>query len=289
MQHYADNFSPATVFDTAAFAVHNATKVEAVRVIEAGNLAQVVGIAADGTLRAPFSAPYAQPAVRKGTEPADADYSLLAGKLLAAASGGLRLVLPPPIYDIHEGRWQSVLENAGLQRVDDLNFHIRLDGIANFDSRLTGAAPRNMRRALKAGFELVCHAAPRDVYRFIAAHHASLGYHMAMSEEDVLSTAPVAHTEFFDIMLDGQRVGAAIFDVVAPGIAQLINWGDALTHRNLRTSSFMARAIAEHYTRRGFTALDLGPASTDGIPNTGLVRFKTSLGAIQTHKHTFIK
>lgn len=280
---FADCYSAPTVFDTVGFAELNSARAAEVVYLGDGRLGAILGRKDDGRWHAPFSAPYAMVSPCAGEHPCADDYCRFAERLARFADDGLSLTPPPAFYlPADVGYWLAALAEMGCTRVDDINFHYDLSKYGAYAEHLEPAARRNTRRALSAGFSLVTDFQPGEAYDIIAAHHAALGYRMAMNRDDVLRTAPLVNADFFGVILDGRPVAAAIYYTTAPGIAQLINWGDSLDIRHLRTVNFMAHAIFGHYRGRGYRFVDLGPASVSGVPNAGLVNFKRGLGAEAT-------
>lgn len=287
-EEYRRLYTPATVFDKAEFVELNAGRVAEVMIVATPEMALPVGFRGD-KWHAPFSAPYACPAIGNSAA-ADLqkkDCQNLLEALLHACDGRLQLILPPSFYDNTAGAWAHAASQQQMACVSNINFHLPLEQWDADGRYLASTARRNLRRGYDAGFVLSPDVDLHRAYTLIAEHHAMLGYHMAMTEKQVYDTGPIANTRAFAVMLDGRDVAAAIFDVTAPGVAQLINWGDRLEIRHLRTVNFMAHAIFGYYASRGFRIVDLGPASVDGVPDTGLVRFKTTLGAIASPKLTF--
>lgn len=281
LDEYQRCFEPPTVFDSAAFIRLNAHKVSRVAVVSGHGLALPIGYDADsGLWRAPFSAPFAMPA-------GGGDYAAFAHDLLSFCEGRVQLVTPPPFH-VGVPEWINVLDNEELTRVDNYSYHYPLERLDSMKSYMSTNMRRNYNSAMRQGFSLRLTNDVDAVYNFIANHHKQLGYHMAMTLQQVRDTTQVADIDFFECVLDGQVVGAAFFYHVAPGVTQLINWGDALDMRDKHITAFLLYSIFEHYRSRGILIVDLGPASVDGVKNEGLVRFKLSAGCIETVKPTFI-
>lgn len=280
IEDYQQTFVPRTVFDSAPFLRLNAGKVAEVAVVAAHGLALALGSDAETHMwKAPFSAPFAMPA-------GAGDYDAFAREIVGFADGNLQIVVPPPFHADAE-RWIEALDNQGLVREDNYNYHYPLERLDNPKSFMSKDVKRNYNHALRQGFMLQLASDGTRAYDFIADHHRKLGYRMAMTSEQVLATTQVADIDFFECRLDDQLVGAAIFYHVAPGVVQLINWGDELSMRNKHITNYIAFRAFEHYREIGMKVVDLGPASVDGIKNEGLVRFKLAIGCVETLKPTF--
>lgn len=280
LREYGEEYAPRTVFDRADFASLNEYRAREVRVVAEGGAAIVLGRGEDRLWHAPFSAPYALPA-------GDGDLHALAAALIPYAAEGLVLT-PAPVFYPGAREWCEVLDILDAERIEDVNYHYPLERLADEEAFMSRMARRNLHKALREDFMLQPSEDIHTVYAFIAEHHRRLGYRMAMTEEAVLETAAILPVDFFEIRHGDRLAGAAIYYRVCDGIAQLINWGDDPDLRTLRTSSFMAHAIFTHYAEEGLHTVDLGPASTRGVRNEGLIAFKLSLGAVETVKPTFI-
>lgn len=268
-----------TVFDSPQFTLLNANKARLVRTFRAHGSALTAGLR-DGLWRAPFSAPFA-------SITGAGDTAAFARFFSESTGGKFAVTLPPAaVY----GGLESVeaIRAVAARIVTDFNYHYDLARFDEYETHLADAARRNHRRAMAGGFRLEKTDDIDGVYNFIARHHSELGYRMAMTAHDVRITASVLPVDFFYVRdASNTVVGAAIYYRTAPGVAQLINWGDDLTRRRERITNFMAYAIFGYYKQLDFKTIDLGPASTDGIRNEGLIRFKLSLGAEETPKFTF--
>ena len=124
-------------------------------------------------------------------------------------------------------------------------------------------------------------------YNLILANHNAKGRELRMSLHDFIATAPVAGSDFFIMTLDGLDIAAAQLHHAAPGIVQLINWGDLPLHHHPGAMNLLALHMMRHYKAEGARMLDFGPVdSCDGV-NEGLSKFKESLGCTPSLKYTF--
>lgn len=269
--------NPPTCFDTAKFAEINAMRAEEVRCLTGHGLGIIIGRKNDGVWHAPFSAPYASVS-------GDGDHNRFASDLIEATEGRLMLTLPPPIYG-SKAAGEAFLPLA-KSVTEDYNYHYDLRNYPDYEAHLSPMARRNFHKAMKTAFTLEKTDDISGVYGLIAEHHKALGYRMAMTEADIRRTTEAVEMDFFKINLGDTLAGAAIYYRTAPGTKQLINWGDNLDLRHLRVMQFMAYSIFGFYHENGFHTIDMGPASTDGVKNEGLISFKLSLGCVETKKLT---
>lgn len=280
LEEYRNSYQPSTVFDNADFLALNAYKVSEISVLADCGLALAFGLdAASGEWRAPFSAPFAMPA-------GEGDFNAFAKTLVVNCSNKFVLT-PPPIFHSNAQEWDNALYNMGLRVCNDYNYHYPLERFESCKDFMAKHIKRDYNRALRQGFNLLKTTDLSTVYNFIANHHRLLGYRMSMSYEQIVKTSAVIDADFFVCMLGDTVVGAAIFYHVAPGIVQLINWGDDINIRSKCTANFIIFKAFEFYRNQGLDIVDLGPASSYGIKNEGLVRFKLAIGCVETLKPTF--
>lgn len=277
--------SPASVFDSAAFIALNAGKVSRVEYFAGHGLCMAAGLGDDGLWRAPFSAPFSMPTATGVSAP---DFKAFAQDLYAATNGRLRLILPPPFHR-HVGLWAEALRTLPLACVTDYSYHYPLSQAVDYSEHLRPSQRRYLKKSQQIPFTSDNTTSLEEAYGFIAEQHMKLGYNMAMSGQQVLDTAQIIDVDVLSLRQDGRLMAAGYFYHVADGIVQMINWDDNVDFRHLRPMPSFVLHVVKHYAAMpGIDILDLGPASTDGVKNEGLVRFKLSIGAVETEKLTFL-
>lgn len=278
---------PAVAYNSVAFTELNASKAERIVRVTIGEegSSPILGITfgeKGGEMRAPFSAPFAC---------FDANRSHGAALMVEAAValrrnfGGAKITLPPPFYDGSKALLALTSAGSSIEHID-WNYHLDLSRpiAENFSS----AARNKLRQAQKSELRLEASSAER-AYQVIRLNRRNRGYSLAMTLEEVLATTakkgPICG-DFF-VLTDGKAdAAAAVVFYVSPGIAQVIYWGDVPYSCCRQPMNLLALLLAEHYTAAGFHILDIGPASSNGVPSAGLCDFKESIGCIATIKPT---
>ncbi len=279
---------PTNVYGSEGFMHLNAPRAERlVCAVADGRMGIVMG-ERDGLLRAPWSAPYMALSVADGvsTEELKEFGSLLRDKLGSDAK--VRLVTPPKVYAQTEDAFVDGFARPGDTTIVDTSFHFNL----NEEPKAARLRRRNLRDARNAGltYEFTdC----ETCYNLIANHHASHGYTMAMTGQQVKDTSAVVPVDFMLIRKEDRPMAAAYCYRVRPDVIQIINSGDTPEGRQVHAMTFLLRALFDHYRSalvedEGLTkaTLDFGPTSVEGIQNEGLAAYKTSFGAIMTPKRT---
>lgn len=275
-----------TVYDSAAFNLLNAPKAERVSALCGFSaegkplVGQIFGLR-DGLWRAPFSAPFSAASVNC-RECRESLISEFYAKVPAILGGNLRLVWPSEFYGT--GRPPQADEV-----LIDANFHYDMTRFADFEVHLSRSGRYSHHRALKHPFDFFKTTDVRRAYAVIEANRRAMGYPLAMSLEQVLATVsgPV-HADFFVLTLDGVDIAAAMLYDAAPSVMQVIYWGDLPQARPARAMNHLAWRVFSWYAanRPDIRIIDIGPASSDGVRNEGLCRFKLSLGCIETPRPT---
>lgn len=285
--------SPQHVYNSVRFTELNAPKVRAVRrfCLNDGKprLGLTVGERADGSLAAPFSAPFAGFDFNRVQS---AEVMTEAAQTLRESLAGLRISLPPAPYSPEMNlRTQCALVSAGASVTLEWNHHLDLSPRIAYESLLESKSRNKLRQARRSGFSLLrVNDDPLRAYEVIRINRSERGYPLRMSADDVIMTTggrnPVVKADFF-VLTDGRSdVASAMVYRASEGIAQVIYWGnvEALASECAHPMNLLAERLYEYYSALGLHTLDIGPSSESGIPSTGLCDFKESVGCRLTPK-----
>lgn len=282
-----------TPYSSKAFTALNAPKAEAVRLFtgydENGSprIGAILGLR-QGRWLCPFSAPFGELLCAK-PQSIERFYEFVTELADTLKGMPIRFTLPPLFYGRERLTAQcGVLANLASKSYYDYNYHYDLSRAPQFELFIDRAARKNLRKAreLNYRFELTNDIA--RAYEVIRLNREGRGYPLAMSFQQVADTIYTAvRANCFVLSLDGADVAAAIVFDVAPGIGQVIYWGDAPGHSESRPMNILPYFLFNHYARAGYKILDIGPSSSAGVPSAGLCRFKESLGCELSLKPTF--
>lgn len=282
---YAGIFTkPLTVFGSYAFLELNSRKVEQVRYLIGTDMKKrpVMGIVVglrDGVWQSPFSAPMA--ALDWDHEPSVGTvidfFSLLKSTLTPTP---LRVTLPPSFISPSVlTKTTCVISNLSADTSVALNYHYPLAQFPEFEKYLKSNARKNFHRA--QGECLIFNQVQISrAYEVIKANRESKGYYLAMSCEDVTTTAGAVHIDAFVLSSGGVDVAAAIVYRIAPGVAHVVYWGDIPGYESMRPMNILPYHVFKYYHEAGFSVVNIGTSSIDGMPNRGLCDFKESLGCV---------
>ncbi len=285
------------VYNSVDFIELNRDKADAVHYLLMGDRKNRFGIVLgerSETFYSPFSAPF-------GGFVTDSEQSVeLAGDAVCALACYVRsfgkeaeVVLAPVFYDMPMyAKYVSAFLRHGNLMYADLNYHYDLVGDIGVEARMKRNARKNYRQALGHGFrfEILDSGRAEDIsraYAVIKVNRESKGYPLRMTLDDVMRTAPVVDARFAVLTLDGCDVAAVQLHRVTDTVAQVVYWGDAPGYSYLRPMNLLAPEVISFCRDEGFSTLDIGPSSSDGIPSEGLCSFKESLGCIASLKPRF--
>ncbi|MCC6242222.1 MAG: hypothetical protein IT353_05245 [Gemmatimonadaceae bacterium] len=289
--------TPFSVFDSVAFSQLNAARAERIAFLVFRDRRPRFGLVVGeqrGVLKAPFSAPFACISAVFADEKT-APYAALGQSLAAYARhrsmDRVRLTLPPNVYDEHHlsAVHNSLFLAAFQPTVVDLNFHYALDRFSeSYEATLDIKARQKLRAALRSGLSFEQTTDLDLTYRIIQDNRAAKGYPLRMTLDGVRETSRVVAVDCF-VVRDANHtpVASALLYHVRSSIVQLIYWGNVPDSDGLRPMNFLAFHLLAHYKSMGFTLLDFGPASENGIPNVGLCDFKRSIGCTASSKFTY--
>lgn len=285
-----------TVYGQRSFLELNAPRAEAVRLFAgfdakgSPRLGLALGLK-QGRWLAPYSAPWGEISCNR-PQSMETIYDFASELAHMLEGNPVSIALAPALYDPEMlPKEHAVLGNLASRTALDINYHYPLERFDAFEQHLSSAARNKYRAAMRQGFEFEAGADPQRAYAVIAANRQSKGYPLAMSLEQVLATvAPAgpAKADFFVMSREGEDVAAAMVYRLTPKVAQVIYWGDAPGHSAERPMNALPWFLMGYYRRMGLEIVDVGPASTAGVPNPGLCEYKESIGCLPSVKPTFI-
>jgi hypothetical protein len=152
---------------------------------------------------------------------------------------------------------------------------------------------RRLDKSLKAGlvFKEIQLDQLLPIYTFIAECRKKKAYGLSMSYEDLKKIVSLFPDRYFlfGVFEDDQLAAAAITIRVKQNILYDFYHDHASLFDHLSPVTLLVSGIYGFCRRNKITLFDLGTSATEGLPNFGLLRFKTLLGATPTPKLTFEK
>ena len=194
------------------------------------------------------------------------------------------VVFPPEYFypKIFLNQFDACLNLFDVEVTTDINQHVLLES-----SPLPGLSKGNRKkfRQFNEAGGVVYRNLDMDldeVIDVLEKSRADLGVQLSMSREQIRSAFSQMPNEYscYSAVIAESVVAAAITVELSAEVIYVLYWGDVGGSWK-RTSPVVALylAIAEDSRLRGYTVLDLGTCSVDGVVNEGLRKFKENLGA----------
>ncbi|MDE6556435.1 MAG: GNAT family N-acetyltransferase [Duncaniella sp.] len=201
----------------------------------------------------------------------------------AVRNFALRIALPPSFYSPTDALDAQSLafSSTGLTNVPEYNYHFP----HNFPD-LSSSSRNKLTTAKKQNFDIKITDEVDRAYAVIRENREERGYPLRMTLEQVKETVKVIKADFWLVSLGDEDVAAAQIYHVAPGVVQVIYWGDKRRFSAMRPMNLLAWEVARHYAEKGIL-VDVGPSSSDGVPSYGLCDFKENIGCVLSPKNVF--
>ena len=261
--------------------------------IEKPEIGFVAGIK-DNKLLSPFSAPFGGFHFKKEniySHKIDSFISSLKEYFYSAGFDDLKIVLPPDLYSqtfnakcvssfLREGFEMNIPEITGWVSLNDFTGKYKQKNSREY-----------YRQAIRKGLVFEYSSDEEDkavIYELIRENRAKFGRPIYMTLNDIYDTSNLWPVDFFKVSTpDGQIVASAIFYRYHPDIVYAVFWGDNDLGRPMRAMDFLILNLWLYYKEKGFKYIDLGISTENGIPNSGLLRFKETHEALSSLRYTF--
>ncbi len=181
---------------------------------------------------------------------------------------------------------QSLIQNGFRRDVVDRNFHIPVNKKPFFD-RLHLSEQRKLNKCKQSLFTVEENKDfLGEVYGLIKTLREAKGYPLLMELSDIqvlFDRFPENHHVF--VVLDGDElIAASICIRNHPGVLYSFMPGHERVYNSYSPLVLLYDYVYKYCQERQIKVLDLGIATDNGVDNTGLIRFKKNLGALETEK-----
>ncbi len=211
--------------------------------------------------------------------------------LLNSGVKSLRLALPAPIYSVNTTSKlinSLIAGNYKLNLIPEINSHLSL---LDYDRE---SYPKNIKEIIRKTsrsrlkIEEVFDDIQRlNAYKIVEENRTSRGRKMSISYSHLRRLDKVCKSRFFIVKNnEGESIASAITFESSPGIVYAQFWGDSPLGRNLNAMDFLAVSLVDIFQSEGWKIFDLGVSTENGVPNSGLLRFKESHRFSSTLKFT---
>lgn len=293
--------SPYHIFNSVEFNVLNQARCDELLFLvfkdTKNRLGLIAGVKGE-ELHSPYSAPFGGFSyVRDDISIAQIEAGVDALIQFAVDKGikSIHYTMPPLFYDaLFNNKVLNILHRKNFQlSAIDLNYEFNLQQLTpEYEMNIWHNARKNLRIAFKQDFEFSkCETEQEkaEAYEVIKENRSRKGYPLKMTWEQVKTTAAIIKADFFLLKKEKEKIAAAQIFHVAPGIVQVIYWGDIPDFAGLKPMNFLAYQVFSYYKEQGLQFVDIGPSTENGLPNYGLCEFKEGIGCSISPKFSFIK
>ena len=204
----------------------------------------------------------------------------------------IRISVFPECYNITNADLiDEVLIHAGFQvSITELNFHLSTTS-GDFESFIHVSENRRLRKAKQAGFECSIDTNPdlEYIHKLISDCRNRKGHPLSMNLiefKKMFHDFPERYILF--VVKDKELIiAAAIGVIVRSDIMYNFLPADHEDYLNYSPMVLLNEGIYNYCRVGGYKLYDLGIATSGGIRNEGLIKFKEHLGGEMSHKYTY--
>jgi hypothetical protein len=186
-----------------------------------------------------------------------------------------------------------LMRHGFKMHVPELNFEMSVTD-EPFEKRVDYGNAKRIRKCERQEWwaESVPASAYDKVYAIIRDNRLRRGFPISMSEQQIgqmLDLFP-EKIHLFAVYKDSVRsamAAAAICVALTDRILYVFYWGDAADVETHSPVALLAAHIYKFCREQGFDMLDVGTGTLSGVPNPGLMRFKSNLGFSESLKMSF--
>jgi len=201
------------------------------------------------------------------------------------------IVFPPEYFysEIFLNQISACIKLFEVEVTTDFNQHIALNDLSFGD--LSKGNRKKLRQFDEASGRILRGSSGNleKVIDVLETSRKNLGLQLSMSKHQIRSAFLRMPKKYFhySAVIEGTVVAAAITVELSPETLYVLYWGDiGGPSRNTSPVVALYWEIVKDARENGYSILDLGTSSVNGIVNEGLKKFKENLGAVVTSKHT---
>jgi hypothetical protein len=193
----------------------------------------------------------------------------------------LYLCLPAPLYGSNSSTKiinSLILGKFIIKLTPEINSHILLNNYdtASYSKNIKEIIRKTLRHKLSIN-EVYDEDEKLTAYNIVKENRINKSRTMSISYNHLRSLDTLCCTRYFIIKNSkSEPVASAITFKSAENIIYAQFWGDNLIGRELNAMDFLCVSMVQLFKKEGWWIFDLGISSENGIPNSGLLRFKES-------------
>lgn len=286
------------IYNSADFNILNRNKCESLECLlfhDDKKKLGLIGGVVNNELLSPFSAPFSCLSANDRTmriEYITEALSLLDEYSCSQRFSSVSFILPPYFYD---ESWISriavCLEKSKYRCELSVNHHLNTSDFRKYDE---GRIEKDLRYSIKTAdkYRLVFKRAERDediklVYNVIEINKKSKNRPQSMTFDQLTEMRELINIDFLLVFKEESPLASAVVYNHSNDIAQVIYWGAVPDSSRYYPMNFLVYRMLEFYFKKGFKIIDVGTSMLGSHLNTGLIRFKDSIGATTSAKLSF--
>jgi hypothetical protein len=187
---------------------------------------------------------------------------------------------------------EQLLKNGFIVTAEDHNYHVEVRG-KEFESSLHSSERRRLKKSQQAGFQFNVEV-PSElgfVHKMISECREYKGYPVSMNLQEfekMFKDFPGRYI-LFTIRDKGRLIAATIGVRINADILYNFMPADEIEYRNFSPMVLLMKHVFEYCRENKYKIFDMGTAAENGVPNSGLLKFKENLGGELSYKLTFEK
>lgn len=204
----------------------------------------------------------------------------------------ISIVAPPECYDLSKA---DLLDEALIHRgfsavITELNYHLSTD-MGEFESFIHDSEKRRLNKCLNAGFKCSVETNPdyKQIHQLISDCRSRKGHPLSMNSDDferLFINFPNRYV-IFAVKDKDKTIAAAVGVKVRSDILYNFLPADHQDYLSYSPMVLLNKGIYDYCCENSYQLYDLGIATSGGLRNEGLIKFKEHLGGKLSHKYSY--
>jgi hypothetical protein len=205
---------------------------------------------------------------------------------------GIRITAAPECYNLLKADLidEALIHSGFSVSVTELNYHLDTDR-GDFESFVHDSEKRRLKKCFNAGFEFLVEPNPDylSIHKLIADCRLRKGHPLSMNVKDfekMFLDFPQRYI-LFVVKDKDKTIAAAVGVKVNKDILYNFLPADREDYLSYSPMVMLNKGIYDYCRENNYQIYDLGIATSGGIRNEGLIRFKEHLGGKLSHKYSY--
>ena len=204
----------------------------------------------------------------------------------------ISIVAPPECYDLSKADLldEALIHTGFSASVTELNYHLSTD-MGAFETFIHDSEKRRLTKCLNAGFECLVETNPdyKQIHQLISDCRTRKGHPLSMNSDDfeqLFKNFPSRYI-IFAVKDKDKTIAAAVGVKVRSDILYNFLPADHQDYLSYSPMVLLNKGMYDYCCANSYQLYDLGIATSGGIRNEGLIKFKEHLGGKLSHKYSY--